>query len=160
MDKLDFKIIKKLIDNSRIPFNKISNELGVSTDTIIRRYNKLKEMGVIKPAISIDIFKLGYNIRVWYMISVRHQIDISVIIEKLAKITDVVRVIKAFGDYDLLVIVAIKDFKHMFEIGRKLKKINGVINIEAHPYLPITDPHLPISAPYGFFNPDLLNTDE
>ncbi|PVX25918.1 MAG: hypothetical protein CW691_03140, partial [Candidatus Bathyarchaeum sp.] len=66
MDKLDLKIIKKLMADSRTPFSKISSELGVSTDTVIRRYNKLKETGTIQPILNVDIFKLGYDVRVWY----------------------------------------------------------------------------------------------
>jgi len=156
MDKLDFEIIKKLIYNSRTPFSKISNELGVSTDTIIRRYNKLKEKGAIKPIINVDIFKLGYGVRVWYMITLMHQTDATKMIKEITKIQDIIRIVKAVGSYDLLVIAAVKDFKHMFEIGREIKKIQGVLKIEARQYLPSNDPELSKSAASGFFNPNIL----
>jgi len=156
MDKLDFEIIKKLINNSRTPFSKISNELGVSTDTIIRRYNKLKEKGAIKPIINVDIFKLGYGVRVWYMITLMHQTDTTKMIKEITKIQDIIRIVKAVGSYDLLVIAAVKNFKHMFEIGRDIKKIQGVLKIEARQYLPSNDPELSKSAASGFFNPNIL----
>jgi DNA-binding Lrp family transcriptional regulator len=159
MDKLDFEIIRRLIDNSRTPFSKISSELGVSTDTIIRRYNRLKEIGAIKPIINVNLFKIGYDVRVWYMISLMRQTDTSAIVEKITKIPDIIRVVKSVGDYDLLVIAAVKNFRHMFEIGRDLKKIDGVLNIEARQYLPSTDPQLTKSAASGFFNPNLLEND-
>lgn len=117
-------------------------------------------MGAIKPVINVDIFKLGYGVRVWYMISLMHQINTSTTVEEIIKIKDVIRVVKSVGDYDLLVIAAVKDFKHMFEIGRELKKINGVLQIEARQYLPSSDPHILKSAPTGFFNPNLLDKDE
>ena len=157
MDKLDFDIIRILLKNSRIPFSKISKELGVSTDTIIRRYNKLKETGAIKATINVNIFKIGYGVRVWYMISLMNQTEISKTISEITKIPDVIRVIKSVGDYDLLIIAAVKDFKHMFEIGREMKKIKGILKIEARQYLPTTDKHIQISAPSGFFNPNLLD---
>ncbi|MCW4021541.1 MAG: Lrp/AsnC family transcriptional regulator [Candidatus Bathyarchaeota archaeon] len=160
MDKLDFEIMKRLIDNCRIPFSKIADELGVSTETIIRRYNKLKNDGVIRPTVYVDIFQLGYGIRVWYMISLMSQIDKSATLKKIAKIPDVVRIIKAVGDYDLLAIASVKDFKHMFEIGEKIEKINGVLKIEARQYLPLTDKNVPTSATSGFFNPNLLENDK
>jgi hypothetical protein len=94
------------------------------------------------------------------MISLRPQIDLSLIIKEIAEIKNVTRIIKAFGDYDLLIIAATKDFIHMFETGKKIEKIEGVIKIEARPYLPLSDPQLPISAPYGFFNPDLLDNSK
>ena len=160
MDKLDYEIMKKLLDNSRTPFSKISSELGVSTDTVIRRYEKLQKTDAIKPTINVDIFKLGYGVRVWYMISLMQQIDISATINEITKIQDVRRIIKAVGDYDLLVIAPVKDFKHMFEIGRELKKIKGVLKIEARQYLPSNDAQLSKSAASGFFNPNLLEKDE
>ena len=160
MDKLDFEIIKKIICDCRMPFSKIANELGVSTETVIRRYNKLKDDDVIKPTVYIDIFKLGYGIRVWYMISLMSQIDKSATLEEIARIPDVNRVIKAVGEYDLLAIAPVKDFKHMFEIGEKIEKIKGVQKIEARQYLPLTDKTIPRSAIQGFFNPNLLDEDK
>ncbi|PVX26629.1 MAG: hypothetical protein CW691_00860 [Candidatus Bathyarchaeum sp.] len=44
MDRLDFELIGKLIKNSRASFRKIAKELNVSTDTVMRRYKKLKKM--------------------------------------------------------------------------------------------------------------------
>jgi Lrp/AsnC family transcriptional regulator for asnA, asnC and gidA len=160
MDTLDVEVIKKIIDDCRVPFSKISSELGVSTETVIRRYNKLKDDGVIKPTVYVDIFKLGYGIRVWYMISLMSQIDKSTILEKIATIPDIIRIIKAVGEYDLLAIAAIKDFKHMFEIGEKIEKINGVLKIEARQYLPLKDQNKPKSATHAFFNPNVLESNE
>ena len=156
MDKTDFEIIKKLFNNSRCSFRKIAIELGVSTETVIRRYEKLKEMGAIKPTINIDITKLGYEVRDWYMISLKPQVNKSHIISEIAKIHDINRVIKAIGDYDILAIAIIKDFKHMYRIGNELNKIEGIIRIEGRPYLPSDDPKILASAPSGFFNPNLL----
>jgi Lrp/AsnC family transcriptional regulator for asnA, asnC and gidA len=160
MDKLDLEIIKRIINDCRIPFNKISDELGVSTETIIRRYNKLKDDGVIKPTVYVDVFKLGYGVRVWFMISLMSQIDKSTTIDEITKIKDITRVIRAVGDYDLLAIAVVKDFKHMFDLGGKIEKISGVLKIEARQYMPLKNPNVPKSASHGFFNPDLLNEDE
>jgi Lrp/AsnC family transcriptional regulator for asnA, asnC and gidA len=157
MDKLDYEILKKIIDNCRLPFSRIASELDVSTETVIRRYNKLKKKGVLQPTIYVDIFKLGYGVRVWYMVSLLSQIDKSAVLEEISKIPDVVRIIKAVGDYDLLAIAAVKDFKHMFKIGEKIEKINGVKKIEARQYLPLTNNKVPKSATHAFFNPNLLD---
>jgi len=159
MDKIDFEIIKKILDNCRTPFSKIASELGVSTETVIRRYNKLKEDEVIKPTIYVDVFKLGYGIRVWYMISLMNQVDKSTVLQEIVKIPDVNRVIKAVGEYDLLAIAPVRDFKHMFEIGEKIEKIEGLLKIEARQFLPLTDKKAPRSAIQGFFNPNLLDED-
>ncbi|PVX25317.1 MAG: hypothetical protein CW691_04875 [Candidatus Bathyarchaeum sp.] len=160
MDKLDFEIMEKLLNNSRSSFRKIGKELGVSTDTIIRRYTKLKKTGIIKPTINVDINKLGYEARAWYMISLMSQIDLSSTIDEVTHIPDVRKVIKAVGDFDLLVIAPIRDLKHMFQIGEALTKIHGVIKIEGRPYLPSGVALVSESASRGFFSRDLLKHEK
>ena len=44
-------------------------ELGVSTDTVIRRFKLLQKNDGIKPTLDLDILKLGYEVRVWFSIS-------------------------------------------------------------------------------------------
>ena len=135
MDSLDFKIMEILLDDSRLSFRKIAKELEVSTDTVIRRYKKLKKEGTIKPIIFIDFKKFGYQAGVWYMMSLSPQIDVSSTIDTIAKISNVIYIVKAIGDYDLLVIARVKGFQHMFEIGNDLAKVPGVIKIEGRPYI-------------------------
>jgi hypothetical protein len=93
------------------------------------------------------------------MISLDNQINLSSTIDEITKIKDVIRIIKAVGDYDLLVIAAVKDFNHMYTIGEILTKIHGVIKIEGRPYLPKKDSESSVSAGIGFFNPNLLETE-
>ncbi|PVX23458.1 MAG: transcriptional regulator, partial [Candidatus Bathyarchaeum sp.] len=47
MDQTDYKIVRILCKDARTPFQRIAKTLGIGTDTVIRRYNKLKEDGVI-----------------------------------------------------------------------------------------------------------------
>ena len=156
LDKIDFGIIRNILIDSRYPFSKIASNIGVSTDTVIRRYNKLKKAGVFRPIIDIDIYKLGYRFRVWYTISLEPQIKLSSVINEVKKITDVHRIIKAVGDYDLLVVVAAKNIKHMYEIGDVFTKIPGVKRIEGRPYLPSENQFCSASSASGFFNSNLL----
>ena len=48
IDRLDTEIIEKLAINGRATFREISKELKVSTDTISKRYAKLKQNGDLK----------------------------------------------------------------------------------------------------------------
>ena len=46
----------------RVPFRKIAQEIGVTPDTIIRKYRNLEENGMIRCLIQIDLAKMGYSV--------------------------------------------------------------------------------------------------
>ena len=60
IDDIDRAIINKLSLNGRMPFAEIADPLGVSTETIVRRYEKLKENRDLKVVVEIDPTKIGY----------------------------------------------------------------------------------------------------
>ena len=61
IDKLDKQIIEKLTLDGRASFTKIAKEIGLSTDTVVKRYHKLREKGAIKVSIQINPNKIGYT---------------------------------------------------------------------------------------------------
>lgn len=59
----DMKILRELSKNSRTSFRKLARSIGVATTTVISKYNRMKEEGVIKnSSIIIDYEKIGYNL--------------------------------------------------------------------------------------------------
>lgn len=58
IDEIDSMIISHLELNGRAPFNQIAKEIGTSTDTVVKHYQKLKKANVIKVSIQIDPKKL------------------------------------------------------------------------------------------------------
>lgn len=151
MDKLDFEIIEKLLENSRLSFREIAKDLGVSTDTVMRRFNSLKKTETIKPTIRINLSKLGYQAMTWYLISLKSQTDVSSTIDQIAKIPDVIFVIKIVGAYDLLAIAFEKDFNQMHEVGEDLSKIDGVTKIEGRPFIFCVNPEKCKAGARGFY---------
>ena len=62
MDEIDLFIIKRMTEDARVSFRKIAKEIGVSPDTIISRYKKLQENGVIRGStVILDPKKIGYK---------------------------------------------------------------------------------------------------
>ena len=51
------------------------------------------------------------------------------ITEKVAKIPDVTAVMETTGEYDLMVIGAVRNIKHTFKIGEDISNIKGVRRI-------------------------------
>jgi DNA-binding Lrp family transcriptional regulator len=130
IDELDKQIIEKLTINGRTPFCKIAKDIGTSTDTVLKRYQKLKKNGVIKITIQIDPNKIGYHSILDFNIAFASPINSSSFIEQLAKIPDITTITKTSGDYDLQLIALIRDIEQMFGLQEEISRITGVTKIE------------------------------
>jgi Lrp/AsnC family transcriptional regulator for asnA, asnC and gidA len=130
LDEIDTQIIDKLTADGRIPFSKIAQELGISTETVSRRYERLKKNSYIKASIQINPKKLGFKIILDTRISIAIQSETNKIVETLCKIPGVSHVVKLSGDYDLSVAVLIKDCDDIVAFNDKLTKIPYIKKIE------------------------------
>ncbi|MDG6222604.1 MAG: Lrp/AsnC family transcriptional regulator, partial [Candidatus Bathyarchaeota archaeon] len=130
LDQMDKKIIDKLKGNGKVPFRKIAQELGASTDTISRRVKKLFENKIIKPVIQINPSKLGYAAKVHLNLAFASTEKLSTIIDCLAQIPDITLIIETSGGYDLFVKAYIKNIEHLFSIQKEIKKILGISKIK------------------------------
>jgi len=81
---VDQKIIKLLMKDAQMPFSKIAEQLGVGTDTVIRKYHRLKKEGVIHNAsVIVDLEKCGHKGNVFFLASVLAGLDSSRLFEAL-----------------------------------------------------------------------------
>jgi DNA-binding Lrp family transcriptional regulator len=122
IDLIDFDIIDELTLNSRASFREIAKKLGVSTDTVSRRYKKLVQNRVIRSVITIDPTKFGYKTHVYTEVKLTSQIGPTTIFESLKKIPDVWGFLLMTGDYDITIMSITRDFNHYFEIQDEIKK--------------------------------------
>jgi DNA-binding Lrp family transcriptional regulator len=129
MDDTDFRIIEVLKKNSRASFRKIAKATGLSTDTVMRRYQKLEKEGVVQPTITVDLVKLGYEAIVYFKVKVTSQNSLPAIIDGIAEIPDVTAIIRATGEYDLLLLACAKSINHMFKIGEDIERIVGIRSV-------------------------------
>jgi DNA-binding Lrp family transcriptional regulator len=151
MDEIDKKIIKVLLNNSRISFRNLSKQVGLSTDTVIRRYEKLESEGAIRPIITVDYEKLGYQGVIFYFIRVFGHSDINTISAEIQKIPDVVSTLTASGLYDLMANACFRNIKHAFEIGRRIKQIPNIKKVTID-LLWVPPPDIPMFPPPGWNN--------
>ncbi len=140
MDETDLFIIKRMTENARVSFRKIAKELAVSPDTIINRYKKLQEKGVIRGStIVINPKEIGYHGMVVFMIdaSPTHILateathtESSLILKKLIQMRNIILATKTVGDHDLLAIGVARDFDHLIATGADIAKIPGVKDMQ------------------------------
>jgi DNA-binding Lrp family transcriptional regulator len=132
IDQTDKRIVEKLAVNGRISFRKLANELAISTDTVARRYEKLKRNGTIKVIVQLDTAKIGYHGYATFYIAFVAQSSLISMVENLCKIPDVVLVIQTSGSFDLLVEAMIRDLDQLLSIQDSITGMPGVTRSEMH----------------------------
>ncbi len=129
MDNIDLQIISILRKNSRLSFRKISKQTGLSTDTVIKRYEKLEREKIIQPTIKVDYEKLGYQGILFFFIRIKGGTDLEVTLNEIKEIPDVVGIVTASGLYDIMAIGCVRNIEHALEIGNEIKKGVNVVKV-------------------------------
>lgn len=151
MDKIDLEIIKELSDDARKPFRKIAKKIGISTQTVIKRYNEMKAKGTIQLCtIKIDLTKIGYKGTAHLLITSSLETSLSETIEELKSIQNIIIASKAFGDFEGYAILAFKDIEDLYEKVLQIKKLPCISNVEVSFAIPGMQ-HFPQSShPFQF----------
>ena len=132
IDELDKQIVTKLTLNGRASFTKIAKEIGLSTDTVVKRYHRLREKGTIKVSVQINPNKIGYTSILDFNIAFTAPGGLSdTVVDSLAKIPDVIIITRTSGDYDLQLSAMIRDISQSFAMQDQIARICGVTKIEA-----------------------------
>ena len=149
MDELDYKIIEELQKDSRQPFRSIAKKLGVRTQTVIGRYNKLKKNGIIMACtISINTNKIGYEGLASLLISSHNKKSTTSTQDQLLSIDDVFLITKTIGDFDTFAVIAYRNSKDLYQKVQKIKKLANIEKVEAS----FTTPALEIPYPLNKSN--------
>ena len=97
--------------------------MKTSTDTVIKRFEKLKNVKAIKVVIQIDPSKMGYQVVAAFNVALMSQSDATGIVKKISEIPDVIHIVKTSGDYDLDIFAVVKNFDHFFAIRDEISKL-------------------------------------
>jgi DNA-binding Lrp family transcriptional regulator len=131
IDEIDKVIVDKLSLNGRMPFADIANPLGVSKETIARRYEKLKRNGDLKVVVQIDPAKLGYYAFGRFTFSFcQEALDDNVKI--ISNILDVNRITKSAGFHDLRFTLMIRDINHFIKVQDEMVLLPNITKIETN----------------------------
>lgn len=131
LDAIDMQIVEKLTWNGRMSFRKIAQEIGASTDTVARRYERLKENNFIKVSIQINTVVLGYQAILDINVALANQSVLGETAERICRIPGISYVVKISGDYDLQVAALVKDCRDIIAINEEIAKIPYIKSIDA-----------------------------
>lgn len=147
MDEIDLHIIRELTKDARTPFLRIAKKLGVSPETVRKRYGRMKEEGTIKHcSISIDLSKIGYQGKVFLMITNSPNHDKSKTIGALKKMRNIFVISEIIGDFEIMGIAPVKDMNSLKTLVNKIKKLPSVNKVE---FTVINDTVFPVNEQFG-----------
>ena len=130
LDKIDFQILTRLIDDGRTSYRAIADETELTDVAIKKRVDALKRKGVISNiSANLDLAVLGFSKPVFVQVRTdlsKHK-DIA---KKVHSFEHVSEVYQVMGEYNLLLKAVLPDLDSTKEFIERLER-------EAAPYLHI-----------------------
>ncbi len=131
MDAIDTQILTELIKDAQMPFSEISQRIGVSRETVRKRFERMKNEGIIhKITILVDGRKLGEQGTAFLMLTCLRGADKKVLFQKLQAVLDVCLVNELMGEFDFFVWARIRDLEQIALIIGEIRKCEGIDRIE------------------------------
>ena len=132
LDHVDLELLATLADDHRATVVALADRLGLSRNTVQARMARLERAGVfLSFERAIASTALGFPLEAFINVQLR-QVDIPRITEELADIPEVVQAHGLSGQVDLLVRVACRDARHLFDTDARVLAIDGVERTETH----------------------------
>ena len=130
IDSIDKRIIEILVEDGRMAFSTLADEIGSSNTLVHQRVRKLRENGILtKPTYLISPEHAGYDTCAFVLVIVREANQIVTVIEALKKIPEVVNCVSIMGRYDLMVRVYAVNNRHLQDIVHD--KLQAIPEVES-----------------------------
>src|SRR4030042_507077 len=135
MDEIDERIVEIMTADARTSFRKMAKVLDRSPDTIINRFQRLRDSGSIRGStIVVEPRKIGYEGMAAFHIDVSTsgggKTDSTSILKTLIRMPNIIVATKTVGDHALLAIGVIHDFDHLMSLNKEIAAIPGIKNIQ------------------------------
>jgi len=121
IDKIDIAIIRALQKDARANFASIARDCGVSTDTISKRFRRMKKAGIIRgTTILLNPKSFGYDCVASLGIDVSYP-HLREVIELIRRIPEVVFCATSMGSYDIFCIAVLKNVGRLSQVKDLVK---------------------------------------
>lgn len=132
IDEVDKRILRYLIENTRMPFTEIAKKMDVSAGTIHVRVKKLEDAGIIKGStLNIDYSKMGYDFVAYVGIMLTESNRIQEVLQRLKKIPNITVASVISGKYNIFCKIRAKDTRDAKEVIYKIDEIEDVLRTES-----------------------------
>ncbi len=129
IDETDRKIADTLAVNGRVSMAALGKEVGISASNAKKRYQKLRENGVLKITIQVNPSKIGYQALCVFFTTISSE-RLPSIVQKISQIPDVISIMKTTGDYDLQVYAMVQNLDQLLFIREEIGRIDGVSRMD------------------------------
>jgi len=121
IDEIDISIIRALQKDARTNFAGIARDCGVSTDTISKRFRKMKKAGIIRgTTILLNPKSFGYGCVGSLGIDVSYP-HLMEVVESLRKMPEIVTCTMSMGKHDIFCIAVLKNVGRLSQVKDFIK---------------------------------------
>jgi len=121
IDEINVNIIRALQKDARTNFADIAKDCGVSTDTVSKRFKKMKRTGIVRgTTLLLNPKSFGYNCVASLGIDVDYP-HVREIVELVGKIPDVVFCTSSMGRHDIFAIAVLKNVGRLSQVKEYIK---------------------------------------
>jgi len=124
LDSKDRALLRMLSENSRTPYRKLGEELGLSEAAVRKRVQRLIKLGVIK-RFTLE-YSTGEEVEALILVKVSPPKPVPEASKQVRMIPDVVKVYEVAGVYDMVVHVRSNSIAGVNKVIDKIRAIEGV----------------------------------
>jgi Lrp/AsnC family transcriptional regulator for asnA, asnC and gidA len=130
IDPTDIAILRNLQHDARTKYSDIAKQCNVSVDTIIKRYRKLQQQGIIKnTTLLLDPRRFGDEIIANFSIDIEPQ-STTEVLNYLQKQPGILFSAHSLGEYDIFTIAAAKNMNEMNNLKEKIQSHNMIREVK------------------------------
>ena len=131
MDAVDVQILAELMADAQTPFSRIAKKIGVSHETVRKKYERMRREGIIKQStILIDGHKLGDEGTAFLMLSCAREVVKKDVLENLTHIPDLYMIIELVGDYDFFAWARLKNMQQLAQLVGDIRQLGSIDRME------------------------------
>ena len=129
-DETDVRVIRNLQRDARTNFADIAKQCGVSVDTIIKRFQRLRRNGVVRgTTILLDPRRLGFDCLASLELDVE-PVHISEVVEEVRGQPGVVFSTPSMGMQSVFAVTVLRDMKELNSLRETIKGLPNVRDVK------------------------------
>jgi Lrp/AsnC family transcriptional regulator for asnA, asnC and gidA len=130
LDKIDHKIIQKLLEDGRASFSRIAKEVNLTDVAIKKRFDSLVRKGVISSvSADLNLKVLGYENPIYVLIRSEPG-KTKDLIKKISALDNILELYQTLGEYNLIAKLVVPSLDSTERFLNDLGKIDGVIDVK------------------------------
>jgi len=130
LDKIDHKIIQKLLEDGRASFSAIAKEIALTDVAIKKRVERLKKRGIISNiSAELNLKVLGYENPIFVQIRTEMSKNKDVI-KRLKELDYIIELYQILGEYNLLAKLIVPNIESAEIFINKLGTFDGILDVK------------------------------